>query len=162
MADFYGALGVSRDASEKEIRQAYRKLARQHHPDVNGSGASDERFKSINEAYGVLSDPDKRRRYDRHGDNWEHSERIEQEEARARQRGGFHWSDLNNSGRFPGDSSGRGFSFESLFSDIGGFSQPRAAEHPVEVTLEEAFAGFHQGIEVGGRAPDRGQDTCRR
>ena len=152
MADFYGALGVSRDASEKEIRQAYRKLARQHHPDVNGSGASDERFKSINEAYGVLSDPDKRRRYDRYGDNWEHSERIEQEEARARQRGGFHWSDLNNSGRFPGDSSGRGFSFESLFSDIGGFSQPRAAEHPVEVTLEEAFAGSTRVLRLeGGR-----------
>ena len=152
MADFYGVLGVSRNANEKEIRQAYRKLARQHHPDVNGSGASDERFKSINEAYSILSDPDKRRRYDRYGDNWEHSERIEQEEARARQRGGFHWSGLDGSGRSHGDPTGHGFSFESLFSDIGGFSQARAVEHPVEITLEEAFAGATRVLSLqGGR-----------
>ena len=152
MADYYGVLGVPRGANEKVIRQAYRKLARQHHPDVNGEAASDERFKSINEAYSVLSDPDKRRRYDRHGDNWEHSDRIEQEQARSRQRGGFHWADMNNGDPFSGDQSGRGFSFESLFSNMGGVSQPRAVEHPVEITLEEAFQGATRVLRLeGGR-----------
>ena len=62
MPSYYDVLGLSRKASEKDVRQAYRKLAREHHPDVNhGDKASEEKFKQINEAYGVLSDPEKRR-----------------------------------------------------------------------------------------------------
>ncbi|HAI07711.1 MAG TPA: molecular chaperone DnaJ, partial [Dehalococcoidia bacterium] len=71
MADFYETLGVPRNASQKDIRQAYRSMARQYHPDVNGGEkTSEEKFKQINEAYSVLSDASKRRRYDRHGENW--------------------------------------------------------------------------------------------
>ena len=71
MPNFYDVLGVPRTATDRDIRQAYRKLARQFHPDVNpGDKTAEEKFKEINEAHGVLSDPDNRRKYDRYGDKW--------------------------------------------------------------------------------------------
>jgi len=85
--DYYQTLGVGRDADEKEIRRAYRKLARQHHPDVNpGDKASEERFKDINEAYEVLSDADKRKKYDQLGADWQRYQRTGGEP------GDFDWS----------------------------------------------------------------------
>jgi curved DNA-binding protein len=69
--DYYQILGVSKTATDKEIKSAFRKLARQHHPDVNPAGASSDDFKNINEAYDVLSDPDKRARFDSLGSNWQ-------------------------------------------------------------------------------------------
>src|SRR5436189_5302701 len=69
--DYYSTLGVAKTATEKEIKQAYRKLARKHHPDVNpGDKAAEARFKEINEAYEVLGDPAKRKKYDELGANW--------------------------------------------------------------------------------------------
>ena len=69
--DYYEVLGVSRGADEKEIRSAFRKLARQYHPDLNpGDETAERKFKEINEANEVLSDADKRAKYDRYGDNW--------------------------------------------------------------------------------------------
>src|SRR5260370_3187222 len=65
--DFYQILGVSRDASQQDIQRAYRKLARQYHPDVNSDPAAEERFKDVSEAHAVLSDPQTRRRYDAFG-----------------------------------------------------------------------------------------------
>jgi len=71
--DYYGALGISRSASKEEIRKAYRKLARKHHPDLNpGDKAAEERFKRVQEAYDVLSDPKKRQMYDQVGYYSEH------------------------------------------------------------------------------------------
>src|SRR3989449_9135488 len=69
--DYYSTLGVAKTANAKEIKQAYRKLARKHHPDVNpGDKAAESKFKEINEAYEVLGDPDKRKKYDELGANW--------------------------------------------------------------------------------------------
>ncbi len=69
--DYYSTLGVAKTATEKEIKQAFRKLARKYHPDVNpGDKSAEARFKEINEANEVLSDPDKRRKYDELGANW--------------------------------------------------------------------------------------------
>src|SRR5881296_3210643 len=69
--DYYSTLGVAKTATEKEIKQAYRKLARKHHPDVNpGDKAAESKFKEINEAYEVLGDPPKRKKYDELGANW--------------------------------------------------------------------------------------------
>src|ERR1700712_5590529 len=68
--DFYEVLGVSRDADRDQVQQAYRRLARQNHPDVNKDPGAEERFKQINEAYSVLSDQDLRKRYDRFGEDF--------------------------------------------------------------------------------------------
>ena len=160
MADYYDILGVPRVADEKEIRQAYRRLARQHHPDVNpGDEASAERFKTINAAYEVLSDADKRAKYDRYGDQWQHAEHFEQQ-------GGPDFSQFFGGGDFGGGR--RGFSFSTGgatlsdilgglggLGDLGGIGErmrPRPAEIPVNITLEEADAGTTRRINLpGGR-----------
>ena len=142
--DYYNILGVSRSASERDIKQAYRKLARRYHPDVNpGDKSAEEKFKQINEAYEVLSDKDDRQKYDKYGDQWQHAEQFEKAQRQQAQS-----RDFNQGGRrvYYGEGD-----FGSLFDDLlGGFrfnrgqAQPRRArsqEHPVEVTLEEAYRG---------------------
>ncbi len=143
MANYYEILGVPRNSGEKDIRQAFRKLAREHHPDVNpGDSSSEDRFKRINEAYSVLSDPDKRQRYDKYGDNWAHSERIEEAQARARRGGQFRRANVGAGDPFSGFESGKSSIFEQLFSHLQqDVRRTTPTEHPVEVTLEEAFQG---------------------
>ncbi len=141
--DYYKILGVNRNATERDIKQAYRRLARQYHPDVNpGDKSAEEAFKQINEAYEVLSDKENRQKYDKYGDQWQHAEQFEK--ARRQQASGRGFS---QGGRRVYSSEG---DFGSLFDDLlGGLysrgqAQPRRArsqEHPVEVTLEEAYRG---------------------
>jgi DnaJ-class molecular chaperone len=148
--DYYSILGVSRNASEAEIKRAYRKLARQHHPDINpGNKEAEARFKEINEAYEVLSDKEKREKYDRFGRDWQ---RYQQAGAP----GGFDWSAYGTSGGSP--FAGGDFSdfFESLFGGSPPGTRRQGAglrmdgqdvEQPVEITLDEAFRGAERVIQ---------------
>ena len=117
--DYYKVLGVSKNATEKDIKKAYRKLARKYHPDVNpGDATAEQKFKEANEANEVLGDPEKRKKYDQYGKDWQHAEEFEkakrqQQSARGR-----------SSQQYSGDFGGGDFSdfFESMFGG-GGFSQ---------------------------------------
>ena len=156
--DYYAVLGVPRTASEKDIKTAYRKLARKHHPDVNpGDKKAESLFKEIGEAYSVLSDPEKRKKYDRWGPDWEKIEQAQAAGANFRTRPGgsrsyTYTTSPNGGGTAEGfnfESEDLGSLFEQLFGRASGGRQrvratPRKGsdiEQPVEITLEEAFNG---------------------
>jgi DnaJ-class molecular chaperone len=157
MPNYYDVLGISRKADDKEVRQAYRKLARQYHPDVNpGDKSAEEKFKQINEAHSVLSDPEKRRKYDKYGDRWQHADQIEEAEAQARSRSNRASNQWPNFGTEEPTvtfetGAGSGNIFENLFRNLGqDLRQPATAEYPVEVTLEEAAEGSNRLMELSG------------
>ena len=146
--DFYDVLGVSRSASDKEVRQAFRRLARKYHPDVNpGDAQAEERFKEINRAYEVLSDKDKRKKYDRYGERWESAYGGEAFDQARRAGGAFTQTfDL-------GDLFGRGGGgpFEGIFEAFTGRRGPmrgQNVEYATDVTLEEAFQGTTRLLEL--------------
>jgi len=157
--DYYEVLGVKRDVTADQIRQAYRKLARKHHPDVNpGDRVAEEKFKDINEAYEVLSDPEKRKRYDQLGPNWKDGAEFTPPPGWGRVNVQF--DDLGNI------FGGGGFSdfFETLFG--GPKSAPQGehrrgssrsrpdrgqdAEAEMEITLEDAHKGGRHRITLQG------------
>lgn len=168
--DYYKILGVDRNASEKDIKSAYRKLARKYHPDVNpGDKSAEEKFKEISEAYEVLSDKDKRSRYDQFGQYWE--------QAGAGARGGpgpgpgqgwehfdFDFGEFQSTpGGFGGESGFSDF-FEMLFGQgrRGGGATTRARapvrgrdiESEMEIPLEDAFNGATKSFTLNGRRID--------
>jgi curved DNA-binding protein len=158
--DYYRILGVDRKASEDEIRKAYRKLAKQHHPDYNPNNKqAEERFKEINEAYEVLSDAKKRSHYDQLGSDYSQWQR----------RGGpgnFNWDQY---GGFPGGArvnmddlnemfGGGGGAFSDFFQTIFGMggrqsarSQPQGYQQELDITLDEAYKGTTRLVEGSGK-----------
>jgi curved DNA-binding protein len=167
--DYYKILGVDKTASQSEIKKTYRRLARKYHPDVNpGNKAAEARFKEINEAHEVLSDAEKRKKYDELGANWQQWQRTGGDPR------GFDWSQWSAGGQ-PG--AGRVHveygNLNDLFAEGGGFSDffrnifggaegteygPRTRsrrgqdlEHPVEITLEEAFHGAKRILQMNGQ-----------
>ena len=163
--NYYDLLGVKKEASDKEIKQAYRRLARKYHPDVNpGDKSAESRFKEINAAYEVLSDKEKRQKYDKYGDKWQYADQFEQA---GQSPGGQYWDFSPGGGggdsyHFGGDIGGMDSIFEGLFGSgrtRGGFSrraQPRRGqdlESHVEVTLEEAYSGTARTISLQVEEP---------
>ena len=165
--DYYKILGVEKGASEAEIKSAYRKLAKQYHPDKNlGDKKAEEKFKEINEANEVLGDSTKRSKYDQLGAQWN---RYQQQYGGDP--GGFDWSQwtANRGGTYTysGDlndffGSGAGFSdfFQQIFGMSGQGATPRGrasrvttrdAEHEVEITLEESLHGASRLLSKGSR-----------
>ncbi|HLS28066.1 MAG TPA: DnaJ C-terminal domain-containing protein [Opitutales bacterium] len=165
--DYYQILNVSRTASQEEIKQAYRKLARKYHPDVSGGAkGAEEKFKEVNEAYEVLKDPEKRRKYDSFGSGMEHDGNFRPPEGWQQQWG---WQSGGGAGEdFDFNFEGTGFSdfFEAFFGSRGtagrgpfggtvhrGFSergarQGRDLEADIMVTLEEAIHGSTRQVSV--------------
>ncbi len=163
--DYYQILGVDKNTSESEIKKAYRKLARQYHPDMNPNNPeAHKKFQAINEANEVLSDPEKRKKYDQYGENWKHAEQFE--EARRQQSqsqsggGGDYWS----SGDFSGFGTGgdtEGFSdfFESLFGNRGGGRRTGRSggfrgqdiQAELHLNLRDAAKTHKQTLDVNGR-----------
>ncbi|HSU36195.1 MAG TPA: J domain-containing protein [Propionibacteriaceae bacterium] len=156
--DFYEALGVGRSASSEEIQQAYRKLARRYHPDVNPDPAAAEKFKQIGEAYQVLSDPDQRKKYDRFGEDFrrvpdDFDERVYAggPGRRVRQPAG--------SGGGGGFGGFQGFEEVDLEDLLGGMFGGRGRGGPIpgadqeaelELTLEEAYRGGRKHLTFAG------------
>ena len=160
--NYYETLGVEKNATEKEIRSAYRRLARKHHPDVNhGDSSAEARFKEINEAYQVLSDADSRKKYDRFGENWRHADQMRGGPGAGASPFTFFTNARTRDGGSPGFST---------FTDVGGFGDlgslfegfadvrgsprreaaPRRLEVPVTVTLEEAYTGATRTVQHPG------------
>src|SRR5918996_2477782 len=162
--DYYATLGVPKTASDKDIRKSFRKLARQYHPDVaKDKKGAEEKFKEINEAYEVLGDPEKRRKYDELGANWNQGAQFRRppgRNQRARRSGGS----AEQFGDFEFHFGGTGFSdfFEQFFGSMGG-SQRRTGSHDgfrefahrgqdieadIMVTMEEALHGATRPVSL--------------
>jgi curved DNA-binding protein len=172
MRDYYEVLGVPRDASQKDIKAAFRKLARQHHPDVNpGDPAASDRFKEINEAHEVLGDPQKRRMYDQVGADREQYEAWRRSGRPDGSPFGQQESPFGRGGRVeyrtvdPEDMEdlfGSQSPFSDFFHDLFGRGEPtargrRADVEPLRgedvdaettITLEEAYRGTHRTVEL--------------
>ena len=157
--DYYEMLGVKRDATDKEIKQAYRRLARKYQPDVNpGDKSAEAKFKEINAAYEILSDKEKRARYDKYGDKWQYADQFEKAGGAPGQQAQYYEyaPDGETGFHFSGDIGGMDSIFEELLRGrrSGGFSRrarPQRGqdlETPVDVTLEEAYSGTSRTISL--------------
>ena len=164
--DYYKLLGVSRTASQDDIKKTYRKLARKYHPDVNKDKEAEKKFKEIGEAYEVLKDPEKRRKYDALGANWKAGQDFRTPPG---------WGNANfDFGGAPGggqrfsfnDLGGGGFSdfFETLFGGgserahfTSGQHGQRGQDHEAEVTisLEDAYFGAKKNISLVATEVDK-------
>ena len=149
--DYYKILGIDKKASEEDIKKAYRKLARKLHPDLNPNDKdAQKKFQQINEANQVLSDPEKRKKYDEHGKDWQHAEHFEQQRQSQQQ------SRYAGSQQFSGDSDGDFSSFfESMFGGQARSSQTkfRGQDYNAELKLNliDALETHQQTLTVNGK-----------
>lgn len=156
--DYYSLLEVSRDASQEEIKKAYRKLARKYHPDLNPDDKeSQKKFQAINEANEVLSDPEKRKKYDQFGKDWKHAEAYQQ--GGAQQGQGRSRSQQYSAEDFEQAFGQGGFSdfFESLFGGSGSRSESRIRfkgqdlNASLELPLREVYKTHKRTLDINGK-----------
>lgn len=173
--DYYRVLGVGRSAGQDEIQRAYRKLARRFHPDMNKDPGAEERFKDVNEAYEVLSDPKKRARYDRYGGQWRQVPEDYDGPMPGSDPfgGGGRRVYVNTGGGGFGEAGFAGVDFDDLVGGLfggrggaGGFgrgsrvSAPGAdSEAEIELTVEDAYAGGRRRITLQTGSGSRGFDV---
>ncbi len=154
--DYYKILGLNKNASQDDIKKAYRKLARKYHPDLNPNDKeANKRFQQINEANEVLSDPENRKKYDQYGENWKHAEQFEKAQQQAgAQHGG--WQERE----FSGDFGDEGFSdfFQSMFGNSrnrgrGANVRFKGEDYQAELhlTLAAAYQTHQQVLTVNGK-----------
>ncbi|MEX2671843.1 MAG: J domain-containing protein [Phycisphaeraceae bacterium] len=152
--DYYDTLGVKRDATQDEIRRAYRKLARKHHPDVSKDTDASEKFAKLGEAYEVLGDPEKRKKYDELGQNWKNGQEFRPPPG---------WEDVEFNFRGPGGASGGaggfrpgGFSdFFEMFFGRGGAGAAGGGRSSFEEIFEQQAAGNHRRPAGHAAAPEQ-------
>lgn len=160
--DYYKILGISKDAGIEDIKKAYRKLAVKYHPDKNpGNKQAEEKFKEVNEANDVLSDPEKRKKYDRFGENWQQFEKAEGFGTQGHY-GAGHGNQTMNEEDFQNMFGGGNFSdfFSGMFGNRSrrqgepfgkGAYQGQNYEAETELSLEEAFHGTGRQLNVNGK-----------
>lgn len=155
--DYYKILGIDKTATPKDIKNAYRKLARKHHPDLNPNDADAKKnFQLVNEANEVLSDPEKRKKYDEYGENWQHAEEFEKQKQyqRPESSGSGSHRTSNSGAQYGGDFSDF---FESMFGGAGGGRgrqmRYRGEDYTSELHLElvDAYTTHKQTISVNGQ-----------
>jgi curved DNA-binding protein len=154
--DYYKILGVDKKASDADIKKAYRKLARKYHPDINPNDKeAQHKFQQVNEANEVLSDPEKRKKYDEYGENWKHADQFEQQ----RQQQQHSWGNAQGGG-FSGDFGDEHFSdfFESLFGNRrsgggAGNRKYRGQDYNAELhlSLRDASKTHQQTLTINGK-----------
>ena len=167
--DYYEVLGVQRTATADEIRKAYRKLARKYHPDVNKNKDAEERFKELSEAYDVLGDASKRKRYDTLGADFRNGQEFTpppgwnggRQDFRSRGARGFSPEDMGNFSEFFetlfGGNPGGGRKRQARSTPFGSpFGEVRGADHEgsIEIELEEAIKGTLRTVTLETMEPD--------
>lgn len=160
--DYYKVLGVDSKASQSDIRKAYRKMAKKYHPDINKDNPEAEKhFQAINEANEVLSDPEKRKKYDEYGEHWKHADEYEAQRKEYGQRRGYEnfggFGDFTNSG----NSSGFSDFFEELFGNFAGRRNNRRATTQGEDLQAELFLTLREAAETHKRILDINGETIR-
>lgn len=156
--DYYKILGVDRKASADEIKRAYRKLARQYHPDKNTAANAEDRFKEVSEAYEVLSEPEKRQAYDQLGPNWKSGQQFRPPPgwnfntggARGAEAGGFSdfFSTLFGGNDFGGFGGADGFSQSGFGGGFGGAQRPSASRANLTISLEDSYNGANRKLSL--------------
>jgi len=164
--DYYKILGVAKAASEKDIKSTYRRLARKWHPDANpdNAKAAEEKFKEITEAYEVLGDPEKRKKYDVLGADWQRSAQQAEAQRQYRSQQGGDDAFTSFGGGGPGGASGFSDFFDAFFSGVGRRqSAPQSfarrggdLETTIDMTLAEAYEGGHKTVSL------QIEDACAR